>query len=53
MTPEIRRMLDEAALLFRSGADQLEMEGRLVLPEAMRKLADEIDAVLEKEEPNG
>lgn len=49
MSEDMKRMLDEAVILMRSAADFLEMEGRYVLPEAMRKWSGEADSMLEKE----
>lgn len=46
---QIKRMLDEAVVLMRNAADTLQMEGFYVTPAAMRKWADEADAILEKE----
>lgn len=48
MTDDIRRMLDEAVVLMRNAAMILEQEGYHRNPEAMRKLADEMDKELEK-----
>lgn len=50
MEDEVKRMFEEATILMRHAADNLETEGFYVAPAAMRKWADEADAILAKGE---